>query len=76
MTETDLDQRCHSLTRLDRRISRAVSTDRGIKLSQDELSILAELGLCQLLSDAKAAALLRAIEERRKAKSFTGGIFR
>ncbi|WP_408586460.1 hypothetical protein [Novosphingobium sp.] len=46
-----------TLVKLDRKVSRALCTGKGIKLTGDELSILAELGMIEQLSDSKAKAL-------------------
>jgi hypothetical protein len=48
---------CDSLVRLDRKVSRALSNGRGIKLSAEELELLASLGMIEQVSDAKAKAL-------------------
>ena len=46
-----------TLVKLDRKVSRALCTGKGIKLTGDELSILAELGMIEQLSESKAKAL-------------------
>ena len=73
MTETEVDRQAERLTRLDRRLSRAIFNGRGIKLSGQELEILAAIGVCQSLSDAKVKALTDAVERRQKAKGFSEG---
>ncbi len=53
---TDLSP-CDSLVRLDRKVSRALVGGKGIKLSGDELELLAQLGMIEQLADSKAKAL-------------------
>lgn len=45
------------LVSLDRKVSRALSNGRGIKLSAEELELLAGLGMIEQLADSKAKAL-------------------
>ena len=45
------------LVALDRKVSRALSAGRGIKLSAEELELLAGLGMIEQLADSKAKAL-------------------
>lgn len=48
---------CDSLVKLDRKVSRALSIGKGLKLSSDELELLAGLGMIEQLADSKAKAL-------------------
>lgn len=48
---------CDSLVRLDRKVSRALADGRGIRLTGDELELLAGLGMIEQLADSKAKAL-------------------
>lgn len=47
----------NDLVALDRKVSRALSAGRGIKLSAEELELLAGLGMIEQLADSKAKAL-------------------
>lgn len=53
---TDLSP-CDALVRLDRKVSRALATGKGIKLAGDELELLAQLGMIEQLAESKAKAL-------------------
>lgn len=46
-----------TLVRLDRKLSRAIVSGKGIKLTGDELELLARIGMIEQLSSAKAVAL-------------------
>ncbi|WP_218843463.1 MULTISPECIES: hypothetical protein [unclassified Sphingomonas] len=48
---------CEALVRLDRKISKALSTGKGVKLGGDELALLAGIGMIEQLADSKAKAL-------------------
>lgn len=48
---------CDALVRLDRKVSRALATGKGIKLHGHELELLAGLGMIEQLADSKAKAL-------------------
>ncbi|TCM21533.1 hypothetical protein EDF56_101197 [Novosphingobium sp. PhB165] len=58
------DERCESLVKLDRKLSRASFNQRGINLTAEELSLLAELGTLADVSAAKSKSL----EERAKCR--------
>jgi len=61
-----------TLTRLDRKVSKAIVNGRGIRLSADELDTLAIIGAVQLLSDATAKALTAAAKQRQEKKNSPG----
>ncbi|MGF7152656.1 hypothetical protein [Novosphingobium gossypii] len=48
---------CESLVHLDRKLSRAMFSRRGIKLTADDLDLLASLGMPAKVAQAKAKAL-------------------
>jgi hypothetical protein len=46
-----------NLVRLDRKVSRALAIGKGIRLTAEELALLASIGMIEQLSDSKAVAL-------------------
>ena len=57
--------RCDRLVSLDRKVSRAIERGRGLKISTEELDLLAELGLMDQVGKAKADALKQLAIKRR-----------
>lgn len=55
---------CESLVKLDRKLSRALFNDGGIKLTAEDLNLLASLGCVAKVAQAKAKAL----EEQAKCR--------
>lgn len=56
---------CEALVRLDRKISKAVFTGKGVKLTGAELAILAQIRMVERIADAKAKALKEQIRLRQ-----------
>lgn len=57
---------------LDRKISRAIHQGKGIRLSAEQLDLLVEIGLMDVLSKAKAAALATQARQRRAPRAEIG----
>ena len=63
-----------TLVRLDRKLSRAIVTGKGIKLTGEELELLARIGMIEQLSTAKAVALREQAQCRQsRAASISAG---
>ena len=48
---------CEALVRLDRKLSRALFTGKGIKLAAEDLELLTSLGMMEQVAESKALAL-------------------
>jgi hypothetical protein len=68
MTEWSL---CEALVNLDRKVSRALQNEVGVKLSSADLELLAAIGVISILSEAKARALEEVARCRRSSLAFT-----
>lgn len=62
---TDPCTAADAIVALDRKVSRAMTSGRGIGLTADQLDVLASIGLIELLAAAKAAVLKEQAQCRR-----------
>lgn len=74
MSAPQLQAPCESLVKLDRKLSRASYNRGGVKLSAEDLDLLASLGMMTKLAQAKAKALEEQARCRQlKVVSINGG---
>lgn len=72
MSDFDLIFKESHLTRLDRKVSRAIVQGKGMRLTAEDLDLLAIIGAFALLTDAKAKALAEAARQRQEMKNSPG----
>jgi hypothetical protein len=65
---------CQALVKVDNKVSRALQSGKGIKLSSAELELLASIGVVGVIADAKARALEEEARSRQKRGGSTEGV--